>query len=143
MKRRNAVPRFLAAPQARILAFSLSLALALAPACKSPRTAPHRVAEDDVSGVWRAGSTEPEPIGWSLRLDQAAAGNLEGRGSLTRADGTVEFAVRGLRGPRDIKLQFALDRVSAEFDGSVTGPDMIVGRVFLDGDTIKLSFERD
>jgi hypothetical protein len=143
MKTSNAARRLLAASRLRILASSLVMALALAPACKSPRTSPHRVAEDNISGVWRAGSTEPEPIGWSLRLDQADAGNLEGRGSLTRAGGTVDFAVRGLRGPRDVKLQFDLDTAAAEFEGSVTGPEMIVGRVFLDGDTINVTFERD
>jgi hypothetical protein len=137
------VPRFLAAPQARTLAFSLLLALALAPACKSPRTSPHRVAEDDVTGVWRAQSTEPAPIGWSLRLDQMDAGNIEGQGSLTRTDGTTDFSVKGLRGPRDIKMHFDLDRGSAAFDGSVMNPEMIVGRLYLDGDTIKLTFERD
>jgi hypothetical protein len=126
----------------RLVLVGLVLLASLAAGCKTPRT-PHRVTENDVSGVWRAQSSEPVPIGWSLRLEQGDAGKIQGSGNLTRTDGTSSFTLRGLRGPREINLDFHLEQAAGKFDGSVMSAEMIVGRLFLNGDTINLTFERD
>jgi hypothetical protein len=126
----------------RPLLAGLVLASLLVAGCKTPRT-PHRSPEGDVSGVWRAQSTEPVPIGWSLRLDQIDAGKIRGAGTLSRTDGSSSFSVRGVRGPHEITMHFHLDRGSGKFDGSVMGAEMMVGRLYLDGDTILLTLQRD
>lgn len=128
--------------RSRLLLAGLVLAACLVPGCKTPRT-PHRVAENDVSGVWRAQSTAPVPIGWSLRLDQLDAGKLAGSGSMARTDGTSTFTLKGIRGPRAINLDFHLEQGSGRFDGSVMDAQTIVGRLYLERDTIALTFEKD
>jgi hypothetical protein len=121
---------------------ALLLALVLvATACKTPRP-PHRTYLDDVSGSWAAQSREPVPAGWGLQLQQRDGGRILGNGSLTRETESAVFPIRGIRGPHEITLAFHLEPSAARFDGSVMGAEQIVGRLYLDGDTIYLTFSR-
>jgi hypothetical protein len=118
------------------------LGVALAAGCKTPRT-PHRVAENDVSGTWTAQSRDPVPLGWSFRLDQGDAGKLSGSGTLNDGNRVSPFSIDGIRGPYEITMTLHRAEGAARFDGSVTSIDMIVGQVAMDGDTIKLTLQRN
>lgn len=135
-------PRPGARPASRALATALLLLFVVTAGCKTPRT-PHRTADNDVSGTWAAQSREPIPLGWSFRLDQLDAGKLTGSGTMNDGTRVSTFGITGIRGPREITLDFDHEDGAYKFDGSVMSVEMIVGRVFVNGDTIKLTLQRN
>jgi len=119
----------------------LLVSAVVAAGCKTPRT-PHRTTGNDVSGSWSSQSTQPLPLGWSFRLDQGDAGKLTGTGTVNDGARVSVFQINGVRGPREITMEFDLDGAETKFDGSVMDVDLIVGRAYMNGDTIKLTLER-
>jgi hypothetical protein len=111
--------------------------------CKAPRE-PHKLPENDVSGTWTAEAEQARmPMVWEMRLDQKEAGKLEGEGRLTRGGSSSRYSVNGVRATHEIRMDFHLDRTRARFSGSVLGSETIVGRVYLETDTVLLTFRRE
>jgi hypothetical protein len=111
--------------------------------CKAPRE-PHKPPENDVSGTWTAEAEQARvPMSWEMRLEQQDAGKLEGEGRVTRGGSSSRYSVSGVRATHEIRMDFHLDRTRARFSGSVLDPVTIVGRVYLETDTVPLTFRRE
>lgn len=122
------------------LAISLLALLGLM-ACKAPRPATEAPV-GDMSGEWRAQTGAAGEMHWRLLLDEEDAGRLVGEGSLTHQARSSTFTVSGLRGERTVELELDLEGATGRFHGSLADPGTLVGRLFLDADTLLVTFNR-
>ncbi|MGI9181406.1 MAG: hypothetical protein ACR2H9_13010 [Longimicrobiaceae bacterium] len=123
-----------------LLTSSMVLALGLG-ACKTPRQ-PIEVPEGNVSGVWSAETGPAGEMRWQLSLEQGAAGKLTGEGSLVDQTRSTSFSVNGIRGENTINFDLDTEDAKAKFDGSIMDMETIVGELYLETDTLHVTFTR-
>lgn len=123
-----------------LLAPVLVLAIGLG-ACKTPRQ-PIEVPEGNVSGTWSAETGPAGEMRWQLSLEQGAAGKLTGEGSLIHQTRSTSFSVNGIRGENTINFDLQMDDAKVEFDGSIMDMETMVGELYLETDTLHVTFTR-
>jgi hypothetical protein len=138
----SAKRNFLATPLIRVPRFSgamlLLLATLAAAACKTPR-APDQVATGDLTGTWTAAAESREAMRWRIVLEEHEGGRLSASGAVTSAGETREFVTNGIRDASSVQLDLEI----GTFDGSIRSVDSLVGNLYLPGDTVPLTFQRE
>lgn len=129
-------------------ALGVALAFATLAGCKTPRS-PREHADGDVTGRWAAESAasgkeaEGGTLRWRLEVEQHPAGRLFGEGTMEREGRTATFPVRGVRDRHQVDLRFALPGGAAMYHGGIIDMKTIVGELYLERDTIPVSFTRE